>query len=104
MLEQAGFRVGVQDGYEDALAGKRSRPRPKLALCLIAQGFQENYLTGYHLSYDRTNRTLLQKRVYNDNVDKQRYARAEELLFERVQLESKTLEQKSQTRQDDLER
>ncbi|WP_026941360.1 hypothetical protein [Hellea balneolensis] len=104
MFEQVGFKVGVQDGYQDALEGKRSRPHPKLALCLIAQGYQENYLTGYHLSYNRTKHTLLKKQVNKDQNIRQEAGRTETLLFERAQLQKKTLEQKNQTRQGGFDR
>ena len=104
MLEEEGFRVGIQDGYQDALAGKRSRPRPKLALCVMAKGYQENYLVGYHLSYDKTKQTLFQKQVYENARNQTDKNRAEKFLFEKEKLRNKSRHQKNQTRQVDLER
>jgi len=103
MLEGTGFKAGERDGYADAMSSKRSRPRPKLSLCLMAQGYQENYLMGYHLSFDRTKRTLLQTQVYQEQNEALKQQRARELIASKENAKNRTLEQKNQTRQGDFD-
>lgn len=103
MLEHRGFIAGERDGYNDAVEGKRARPRPKLALCLIAQGYQDRYLEGYHMSYDRTKWALLQSRAYREQ-EKVSENRADELLLSKSKLDNRSREQIFQDRQGDIER
>jgi len=104
MFEETGFRVGVQDGYQDALAGKRSRPRPKLALSVMAKAYHENYLVGYHLSYDKTKQILVRRQIYENEKNARDENCAEKLLFEKEKLRDKTLDQKIKSQHIDLDR
>ena len=51
MLENTGFSAGERDGRADALAGRRYRPRPKLSLSIMSNGYQSTYVEGYAQAY-----------------------------------------------------
>lgn len=51
MMEGSAEKEGLRDGYEDARAGRASRPLPNILIATFSPSFMSAYMAAYHRGY-----------------------------------------------------